>query len=164
MLRSVMAVATVSDEARSLQRQAFIVTLTRFPGWAVERACVQMLGADVGEGVHAPKPGEIAVLCRRFIVGAQEERAKITAVLDAEIYTPPTEAERRRVAEKLAAFAAETAAAATTKAKPGPITSTGSDAADKARALAALAEMEAAARAEAPAPATQPQTAQEDAA
>jgi len=106
LLRSLMAVPNVDEETRKLQKAGFLMTLTKYPGWAVEAACAQFLEADVGEGIHAPKPGEIATVCRRLIAEAQYERAKINAVLDAEVYVPPTDEERAQVAEAMAKFAA----------------------------------------------------------
>lgn len=105
-----MAVPNVDDETRKLQRAGFLKTLTKYPGWAVEAACMQFLEADVGEGIHAPKPGEIAIVCRRLIAEAQYERAKINAVLDAEIYVPPTDEERAEVARMFAGVVAELSA------------------------------------------------------
>jgi hypothetical protein len=112
MLRSVMATPAVNEDTAKLQRAAFLITLTKYPGWAVEAACAQFVAADVGEGVHAPKPGEIAIVCRRLIAEAQYERAKINAVLDAEIYAPPTDAEKAEIAKAMADFAASFAAQA----------------------------------------------------
>lgn len=107
-----MAAPAVDPETQKLQRQAYLVVLTKFPAWAVETACMQFLDATTGSGIHAPKPGEIAAVCRQLLATAQEERAKINAVLDAEIYTLPTEAEREEVARRYAEFVAETTAAA----------------------------------------------------
>lgn len=112
MLRSVMAAPAVDPETQKLQRQAYLAVLTKFPAWAVERACMQFLDGTSGQGVHAPKPGEIAVVCRQLLAAAQEERAKINAVLDAEIYTLPTDEERAEVARRYEQFVAETARAA----------------------------------------------------
>lgn len=135
MLRSVMAVPQASEETQQLQRAAYLSTLTKYPAWAVEEACARFLGADVGEGIHAPKPGEIAAVCRKLIAEAQYERAKINAVLDAEVYVPPTEAERAEIAKAMEDFASDMAKAAR---NPAP-TQAGSDAADRAKALADLA-------------------------
>jgi hypothetical protein len=106
LLRSIMATQAVDEETRKLQKAAFLMTLTKYPAWAVEAACAQFLEADKGEGIHAPKPGEIATVCRRLIAEAQYERAKINAVLDAEVYVPPTDEERAQVAQALAEFSA----------------------------------------------------------
>jgi hypothetical protein len=112
LLRSVMAVPNVDEETRKLQKAAFLMTLTKYPAWAVEAACAQFLEAAEGEGIHAPKPGEIAAVCRRLIAEAQYERAKINAVLDAEIYVPPTDAERAEVSRLFSEVVAELAGAA----------------------------------------------------
>ncbi|WP_449411067.1 hypothetical protein [Methylobacterium komagatae] len=135
MLRSVMAVPQASEETQQLQRAAYLSTLTKYPAWAVEEACARFLGADVGEGIHAPKPGEIAAVCRKLIAEAQYERAKINAVLDAEIYVPPTDAQRAEVAKAMEDFAAGMAKAAR---NPDP-TPAGTDAAERAAHLADLA-------------------------
>jgi hypothetical protein len=111
MLRSVMASPAVDVETAKLQRAAFLSTLTKYPAWAVEAACARFLDAAEGEGVHAPKPGEIATVCRRLIAEAQYERAKINAVLDAEIYVPPTDVERAEVARMFASVVAELSSA-----------------------------------------------------
>jgi len=73
---------------------------------------MQFLDGTSGQGIHAPKPGEIAAVCRSFLAAAQEERAKINAVLDAEVYTLPTDEERAEVARRYDEFVAETARAA----------------------------------------------------
>jgi len=142
MLRSVMAVPNVDDETRKLQKKAFLVTLTKYPAWAVEAACAQFLAADQGEGIHAPKPGEIAAVCRRLIAEAQYERAKINAVLDAEIYTPPTDEERAEVSRRFAEIVAELS-----EASAGNRTrEAGTAHADRLQALSTLREAEAKAR------------------
>ncbi len=116
MLRSVMAVQQADEATQKLQRAAYLATLTKYPGWAVERACQDFLDATRGEGIHAPKPGEIAAVCRVLIREAQAERARINAVLDAEIVPAPTEEDRKRVQERYEAFVREaTARAADTK-------------------------------------------------
>ena len=107
MLRSVMAVQQVDEATQKLQRAAYLSTLTKFPGWAVERACQEFLDGSRGEGIHAPKPGEIANVCRLLIREAQAERARINAVLDAEIVPAPTEEDRKAVADAHAKFVAE---------------------------------------------------------
>lgn len=139
LLRSVMAVQQVDEETRKLQKAAFLMTLTKYPGWAVEAACAQFLEAAKGEGVHAPKPGEIAAVCRRLIAEAQYERAKINAVLDAEIYVPPTDAERAEVSRMFSEIVAELSEAST-----GNRTSeAGTASAERRQALATLADAKA---------------------
>lgn len=111
-----MAVQQADEATQKLQRAAYLATLTKYPGWAVERACQDFLDATRGEGIHAPKPGEIAAVCRVLIREAQAERARINAVLDAEIVPAPTEEDRKRVQERYEAFVREaTARAADTK-------------------------------------------------
>lgn len=142
LLRSVMAVPNVDEETRKLQKAAFLMTLTKYPAWAVEAACAQFLAADQGEGIHAPKPGEIAAVCRRLIAEAQYERAKINAVLDAEIYVPPTDAERAEVSRRFAEIVAELS-----EASAGNRTSeAGSAHAVRLQALSTLREAEAKAK------------------
>ncbi|KTS09716.1 hypothetical protein SB2_11715 [Methylobacterium radiotolerans] len=148
LLRSLMAAPNVDEETRKLQKAGFLMTLTKYPGWAVEAACAQFLEADEGEGVHAPKPGEIAKVCRRLIAEAQYERAKINAVLDAEIYTPPTDEERAKVAKAFADFSAAFAQQAggdfnAMKASPGSQAH-----ADRLSALSILKQAEAKAKSE----------------
>lgn len=144
LLRSVMAVPNVDDATRELQKAAFLMTLTKYPGWAVEAACAQFLEAAEGEGVHAPKPGEIAAVCRRLIAEAQYERAKINAVLDAEIYVPPTDAERAEVSRRFAEIVAELSGAAVENRTP----EAGTAHADRLRAQSDLSEAKARAEAQ----------------
>ncbi|KAA0117862.1 hypothetical protein CIW48_27040 [Methylobacterium sp. P1-11] len=142
LLRSVMAVPNVDEETRKLQKAAFLMTLTKYPAWAVEAACAQFLEAAQGEGIHAPKPGEIATVCRRLIAEAQYERAKINAVLDAEIYVPPTDEERAEVSRRFAEIVAELS-----EASAGNRTrEAGTAHADRLQALSTLREAEAKAK------------------
>ena len=148
MLRSVMAVAQASEETQQLQRAAYLTTLTKYPAWAVEAACAQYLDGQHGEGVHAPKPGEIAIICRKLIAEAQYERAKINAVLDAEVYVLPTEDERREVERMHRALVEELAQAAKQNhadnlRNNGPVTPTGSASSARAEALKELADRKA---------------------
>ncbi|MBN6820697.1 hypothetical protein JRF84_14025 [Methylobacterium organophilum] len=144
MLRSVMAVPSVDEETQKLQRAAYLSTLTKYPAWAVEKACAQFLEGAEGEGIHAPKPGEIAAVCRRFVAEAQYERAKINAVLDAEIYTPPTDEERAEVSRRFAEIVAELS-----EASAGNRTrEAGSAHADRLSALSTLKQAEAKAKSE----------------
>jgi hypothetical protein len=144
MLRSVMAVPSVDEETQKLQRAAYLSTLTKYPAWAVEKACEQFLEGAEGEGVHAPKPGEIAAVCRRLIAEAQYERAKINAVLDAEIYVPPTDAERAEVSRRFAEIVAELSGAAVENRTP----EAGTAHADRLRAQSDLSEAKARAEAQ----------------
>lgn len=142
MLRSVMASPAVDVETAKLQRAAYLSTLTKYPAWAVDAACAQFLSGEMGEGIHAPKPGEIAVVCRRLIAEAQYERAKINAVLDAEVYVPPTDAERAEVSCRFAEIVAELS-----EASAGNRTrEAGSSHADRLQALSTLREAEAKAK------------------
>jgi hypothetical protein len=108
LLRAVMASAQAGESTVALARQAFIAVLGRYPNWAVGEACTRFLDGRVGNKVYAPTPAEIAEVCRGLIADALSERARINAILDAEIYQAPSEAERAEVGRRHQAFVEET--------------------------------------------------------
>jgi len=108
-LRAVMASPQASVSTLEIARQAFIAVLQRYPAWAVTEACVRFLDGRVGNKVYAPTPAEIADVCRTLVAEPLTERARINAILDAEIYRAPSEADRVLVAERHQAFVEETA-------------------------------------------------------
>jgi len=88
-----------SQGARAIVRQ-FAEALKRFPLWAVHEACRQVRDG-VAPGVKAafaPKPPQLAQICAGLIAPLNAEQARIRSVLDAEVYSPPTEEEQARVA------------------------------------------------------------------
>lgn len=108
-LRAVMASAAAGAETVAIAKQAFIAVLQRYPAWAVTEACTRFLDGRVGNKVYAPTPAEIADICRGLIAEPLTERARINAILDAEVYQAPSEADRVEVARRHQAFVEETA-------------------------------------------------------
>ncbi|TXN26852.1 hypothetical protein [Methylobacterium sp. WL19] len=148
-LRAVMASAQAGAETVAIARQAFIAVLSRYPSWAVTEACTRFLDGRAGNKVYAPTPAEIAEVCRGLIADALTERARINAILDAEVYQAPTEAERAEVVRRHQAFVEETARAAGIRRQRDGDALRGSDAADRAEAERILEERKVAAAAEA---------------
>lgn len=142
-LRAVMASAQASVETLTIARQAFIAVLSRYPAWAVTEACTRFLDGRAGNKVYAPTPAEIADVCRGLVADALTERARINAILDAEVYQAPTEAERAEVARRHQAFVEETARAASSRRLREGDERRGSDAASRAEAERILAERKA---------------------
>lgn len=142
-LRAVMASAPAGAETVAIARQAFIAVLSRYPAWAVTEACTRFLDGRAGNKVYAPTPAEIADVCRGLVAAALTERARINAILDAEVYQAPTEAERAKVARRHQAFVEETARAASSRRLRECDERRGSDAASRAEAERILAERKA---------------------
>lgn len=143
-LRAVMASAQAGAETVAIARQAFIAVLSRYPAWAVTEACTRFLDGRAGNKVYAPTPAEIADVCRGLVADALTERARINAILDAEVYQAPTEAERAEVARRHEEFVKQTARASDARVSAKPVPS----AAERAEAERILADRKAAAAAE----------------
>ena len=143
-LKAVMASAQAGAETVAIAKQAFIAVLHRYPAWAVSEACARFLDGRVGNKVYAPTPAEIAEVCRGLIADALTERARINAILDAEVYQAPTEAERAEVARRHQAFVEETARAADSRRARAGDELRGTNAAERAAAEKDLAERKAA--------------------
>lgn len=147
-LRAVMASASAGAETVAIARQAFIAVLQRYPAWAVTEACTRFLDGRVGNKVYAPTPAEIADVCRILVAEPLTERARINAILDAEVYQAPSEADRAEVARRHQEFVEETARRADARrrqpadARPQP------DAAEREAALRDLEARKAAIEAE----------------
>ncbi|NEU14648.1 hypothetical protein G3T14_21425 [Methylobacterium sp. BTF04] len=138
-LRAVMASASAGAETVAIARQAFIAVLQRYPAWAVTEACTRFLDGRSGNKVYAPTPAEIAEVCRTLVAEPLTERARINAILDAEVYQAPTEADRAEVARRHQAFVEETARAAAMRRTQEGDTRPRGDAADREAAKRDLA-------------------------
>ncbi|MCJ2009788.1 hypothetical protein [Methylobacterium sp. J-092] len=112
ILRSSMATAPLGEEAMTLAKRAFILVLSKYPAWAIVEASMRFLDGRAGNKTYAPTAAEMAEVCRRLISEDLAERARINAILDAEIYHAPTEGERAEVERRHQAFVEETARAA----------------------------------------------------
>lgn len=108
ILRSSMATAQLGPEAVQLAKEGFILVLGQYPAWAVAEATMRFLSGKVGNKVYAPTAAEMAEVCRSLISEPLAERARINAILDAEVYHVAGEAERAEIAAMHAEFVAET--------------------------------------------------------
>ncbi|MFH7191116.1 hypothetical protein ACHWGL_29860, partial [Klebsiella pneumoniae] len=95
----------------SLAKRAFIIVLGKYPAWAIVETAMRFLDGRAGNKTYAPTAAEMAEVCRRLISEDLAERARINAILDAEIYHAPTEQERAEVERRHQAFVEETARA-----------------------------------------------------
>lgn len=143
ILRSSMATASMSEDAAKLARQGFIMVLGRYPVWAVTETAMRFLDGRAGNKVYAPTAAEMAEVCRALISEPLAERARINAILDAEVYHLPTEAERAEVARRHEEFVREAAKAADPRRMRVGEEPAGTDAVERASAERRLAEMRA---------------------
>lgn len=120
ILRSSMATSQMSPEAMKLARQGFIMVLGRYPAWAVVETAMRFLDGRAGNKVYAPTAAEMAEVCRALISEPLAERARINAILDAEVYHVAGEAERAQIAAMHAEFVAETTRRASAPRGPAP--------------------------------------------
>lgn len=120
ILRSGMATAQLGPEAVELAKQGFLLVLGQYPAWAVVEATMRFLSGKVGNKVYAPTAAEMAEVCRVLISEPLAERARINAILDAEIYHVAGEAERAEIAAMHAEFVAETTRRASAARSPAP--------------------------------------------
>lgn len=106
MLRSAFPTQGITDSASAAMNvKLFVSALSIFPVWAISEACRRVLEGRAGiNTAFAPTPPQMAELCREIVAPFLLERSKITALLTAKVYTLPTEEERQRVADGLAAL------------------------------------------------------------
>ena len=143
ILRSSMATSQISPEAMKLARQGFIMVLGRYPAWAVVETAMRFLDGRAGNKVYAPTAAEMAEVCRARISEPLAERARINAILDAEVYHLPTEAERAEVARRHEEFVREAAKAADPRRMRVGEEPAGAEAIERAAAERRLAELQA---------------------
>lgn len=120
ILRSSMATAQLGPEAMKLAKQGFIMVLGQYPAWAVVETAMRFLSGRAGSGTYAPTAAEMANVCRGLISDHLAERARINAVLDAEIYHVTSEAERADINRMHAEFVAEATNRAAAPKGPAP--------------------------------------------
>ncbi|SFL18257.1 hypothetical protein SAMN04488125_11082 [Methylorubrum salsuginis] len=120
ILRSSMATAPLGPEAMQLAKQGFIMVLGQYPAWAVVETTMRFLSGRTGNGTYAPTAAEMANVCRELISGHLAERARINAILDAEVYHVASEADRAEINRAHAEFVAETTKRAAAPTGPAP--------------------------------------------
>lgn len=98
--------------------QIYVNVLRPFPEPVVEDICNKFLDGRLGDRVYAPQAAQIAHECRLAVADALAERGRIGLILDAEVYSTPSEAEREEMRVAMEKFAAETAAKARQGAAP----------------------------------------------
>lgn len=120
ILRSSMATAQLGPEAVQLAKEGFIMVLGQYPSWAVAEATKRFLDGRAGNATFAPTAAEMANVCRALISDHLAERARINAILDAEVYHVASAEDRAEIDRMHAEFVAETAARARAPSKPAP--------------------------------------------
>lgn len=120
ILRSSMATAQLGPEAMQLAKKGFILVLGQYPAWAVQETTLRFLSGRAGSGTYAPTAAEMANVCRELISDHLAERARINAVLDAEVYHLTSEADRATINRMHAEFVADTAARNAAPKGPAP--------------------------------------------
>jgi hypothetical protein len=113
------ATAGGEDSAR-LTIGLYVRALEGLPEWAVSEACTLVLRGEAGiDPAYAPSAPQLAALCRRLVGPVRVERARLAAILDAEVYPVPSAAEREAMIAAFARLLGEvTAAAAPARAGP----------------------------------------------
>jgi hypothetical protein len=100
-LRAAFPSTNDGEENAKLAISLYVRALAPFPEWAVNEVCRQYLEGRRGHGTFAPPAPEMARACREEVSKFVDERAKIEAVLDAEVL-PPIDADKaRRAADVL---------------------------------------------------------------
>lgn len=87
----------------------YVLILSPFPEPVIENVCARFMHGHLGDRVYAPMPAQVAHECRLAIADTLAERGRLNAILDAEVYAAPSEADRKKVADMHAEFVAETA-------------------------------------------------------
>jgi hypothetical protein len=86
------------EEATRLAMSLYVRALSGFPEWAVNEVCRQYLEGRRGSGTFAPPAPEMAKACREEVSKFVDERAKIAAVLEAEVLPPIDQEKAARAA------------------------------------------------------------------
>lgn len=97
-LRVAFPAAGDTEENLRLAMGLYVKALSPYPEWAVNEVCRQYLEGRRGSGTFAPPAPEMAKACREEVSKFVDERAKITAVLEAEVLPPIDEEKARRAA------------------------------------------------------------------
>jgi len=118
-VRGLMAIASSTGDADPLDGYAMV--LAPFPEPVIEDICRRFLDGRLGNRVYAPTPAEIAHECRLAVAEALAERGRIALILDAEIYTTPSEADRAKIEELHREYVEDIAKRAQTRPEPEPL-------------------------------------------
>lgn len=96
------------DEAKRTAA-VYVSQLREFPEWAVKKACEQILQDKVSgrSPDFAPSIATLVGLCRGFVRDLQEERAKLAAIMQADVYHAPSDDERAAVKAKFEALVSD---------------------------------------------------------
>lgn len=96
------------DEAKRTAA-VYVSQLREFPEWAIKKACEQILQDKVSgrSPDFAPSIATLVGLCRGFVRDLQEERARLAAIIDADVYHAPSDDERAAVKAKFEALVAD---------------------------------------------------------
>lgn len=109
---------SVSVKEIAAAAELWVECLAEFPEWAIHAAIKEYLKND--EKGHKPKPGQIVALCRREVSKYRLLLWRANEIINAkppeEPRRPPTEEEKARVSEMVAACVASM------NASPGPMT------------------------------------------
>jgi len=100
-LRAAFPATNDGEENAKLAISLYVRALAPYPEWAVNEVCRQFLEGRRGTGTFAPTAPEMARACREEVNKFVDERAKIEAVLDAEILPPIDPDMQKRAADVL---------------------------------------------------------------
>lgn len=97
-LRAVFPAGNDGEENARRIIGLYVSALASFPEWAVNEVCRQYLEGRRGNGTFAPPAPEMAKACREEVSKFMDERAKIEAVLEAEVLPPIDQEKAARAA------------------------------------------------------------------
>lgn len=100
-LRAAFPSANDGEENAKLSISLYVRALSPYPEWAVNEVCRQYLEGRRGNGTFAPPAPEMAKACREEVSKFVDERAKIEAVLEAEVLPPIDQEKAARAAAVL---------------------------------------------------------------
>ena len=97
-LRAAFPSTNDGEENAKLAVSLYVRALAPYPEWAVNEVCRQYLEGRRSHGTFAPTAPEMAKACREEVSKFVDERAKIGAILEAEVLPPIDEEKARRAA------------------------------------------------------------------
>lgn len=120
-MRAAFPAASDGHENAMMTVNLYVVALKSFPEWAVNEACRKALNGTIGANPgFAPTPPQVAIACRAAVSKLADERAKIEAILNAEVAQHTTTEDRARAVERWNAMRPSFAAKENAPAKETP--------------------------------------------
>jgi len=101
-MRGAFPAMAASEAERAASLRVYASALRSYPEWAIADACRGAVEGRIGDGRYAPTAPVLVAECDRLVAPLRAERARISDILNAEVYHEPDPEEKARV---MAAFA-----------------------------------------------------------